>query len=925
MVLRSRASWAAGFLLLLAGACSTPLSAQSPIWVADLSSNDGWYVDDESKPWATDATGVEHDATGGLRFLIDSSRGRGKAVIGHEYPDGILDGAKATHFRVILDTDVPLLVGIYSNDRNGRFYGLPSAPVAAGKGVEALVSVDDVPQGMRGDLIRAKILISGYNADSNVVVRSLELVSRPVIKEQKTRQLLEVAPGLKNLALKSITQATSEESPENNAGAAVDGDLLTRWASAASDAQSITVDLGSAQPVNRAVLYWETAHAADYELLGSVDGENWSSLAKVTDSLGGNESVGFAGTKARFIRMSGARRGTSYGYSLYEFQVCNDPDAKPGVIRSGGTVVPIRPIVGFEPGKGLPSVAKALAIPAVSVMTKEVRKRLPLELVANVQASYANPYDPTDVSVTADFTSPDGKVVTVPAFFYRPFERKIVENQEQLVSSGDGEWRVRFTPQVLGAWSCVVRAKDRTGSTESAPVLLSVADSKAGGFVHVVEPEKRYFADEAGDLYFPIGLNIAWFSEGGGRGNLQTLEYDRCLEDLAANGGNFVRIWMCSWAFAPEWSDTGLGNYDVRQPRLWRLDHILNRCDELGIKVMLCFANHGAFSTTTNAEWNGNPYNAANGGPCNSPEDFLTNAEARRFWKQRVRYIAARYAAHPSIFAWEWFNEMEYANGFISPEFAPWVAEMTATIREYDPYKHPVTTSSSALGGPLIWDPPSIEFTQAHSYESGNWTVTIEQAAKKTRNGWKKPFMFGEFGMSAQGNGLLDEGWYLHNGNWSSFFAGSGGGAMTWWWDSLVFASEPSLAHRYRGFAKFLAGENPHRGDIALRREAVKAPDGTRLEARFLDADGTTYLWLRRPDATEVGAHLLAKQGSWWQTVSGVSVPLTDIADATSIEWWNTETGEIVGRESFGTSPKAVAVPPFEADIAAKIRRNDAP
>jgi hypothetical protein len=44
----------------------------------------------------------------------------------------------------------------------------------------------------------------------------------------------------------------------------VDGNPSARWASEWSDAQSITVDLGSVQQVGRVILSWEAAYGKGY-------------------------------------------------------------------------------------------------------------------------------------------------------------------------------------------------------------------------------------------------------------------------------------------------------------------------------------------------------------------------------------------------------------------------------------------------------------------------------------------------------------------------------------------------------------------------------------------------------------------------------------------------------------------------------------
>jgi len=115
----------------------------------------------------------------------------------------------------------------------------------------------------------------------------------------------------------SSTQLLTSYTP----GKAVDGNDSTRWASSWSDNQQITVDLGSSQPVGRVILHWESAYGRSYRIDVSSDGSAWTTVFSTTTGDGGTDVLTFPATTARYVRMLGVARGTSYGYSLYEFEV----------------------------------------------------------------------------------------------------------------------------------------------------------------------------------------------------------------------------------------------------------------------------------------------------------------------------------------------------------------------------------------------------------------------------------------------------------------------------------------------------------------------------------------------------------------------------------------------------------------------------
>ncbi len=106
---------------------------------------------------------------------------------------------------------------------------------------------------------------------------------------------------------------------------AIDGRLDTRWSSAYTDPQTLTVDLGRIQPIARIVLEWEAAYGREYVLQSSEDGATWTDIVHVTDGDGDQDDHRAAVT-GRFVRMQGLRRGTQWGYSLYELWVFDHDD-----------------------------------------------------------------------------------------------------------------------------------------------------------------------------------------------------------------------------------------------------------------------------------------------------------------------------------------------------------------------------------------------------------------------------------------------------------------------------------------------------------------------------------------------------------------------------------------------------------------------
>ncbi|WP_405431549.1 penicillin acylase family protein [Micromonospora sp. NBC_00617] len=115
----------------------------------------------------------------------------------------------------------------------------------------------------------------------------------------------------------SSTQFLTSYTPDK----AVDGSLGSRWASSYNDNQWLRIDLGAARTVSRAVLRWESAYATSYRIEVSGDGSSWTPVFATTTGNGGVDNATFAPVTARYVRVYGVKRATSYGFSLYEFEL----------------------------------------------------------------------------------------------------------------------------------------------------------------------------------------------------------------------------------------------------------------------------------------------------------------------------------------------------------------------------------------------------------------------------------------------------------------------------------------------------------------------------------------------------------------------------------------------------------------------------
>jgi beta-glucosidase len=129
----------------------------------------------------------------------------------------------------------------------------------------------------------------------------------------------------RNLALGRPVTASSVEKDDTQAEKAVDDSMDTRWSSKFSDPQWISVDLGKVMKVNRVGLRWEAAYASAYTIEVSTDGTTWREVYSTEAGQGEEETVTFDPVDARYVRLTGRKRGTEFGYSLFDFAIYGPP------------------------------------------------------------------------------------------------------------------------------------------------------------------------------------------------------------------------------------------------------------------------------------------------------------------------------------------------------------------------------------------------------------------------------------------------------------------------------------------------------------------------------------------------------------------------------------------------------------------------
>lgn len=414
-----------------------------------------------------------------------------------------------------------------------------------------------------------------------------------------------------------------------------------------------------------------------------------------------------------------------------------------------------------------PLLLSAPAIDAIVWSENDVAVGRMAEARIEARATFKDPDDPADVRLDATIVAPDGTAIELPGF------------------RDDAGWRVRWTPLAEGEHRVSFRLTDKTGVADAERRIRAGAAS-GPGFVGISTRDRRYFAFRKGDRsFFPIGTNLGW----GGTADAR----DGWITKLAANGGNWIRIWL-----APGWTTfgieeagpvaegKGLGRY--RRGKFAELDRLMRTCREKDVYVQFCLQSYNDFrDRDAFNEWEKSPWNLANGGPLRIWSELWDDEDADRLMRRKLRTLVARYAADPNLFAWEFFNEVDMTRDYRTDRVRGWHVRMAAELDRLDPYDHPRTTSFAAPAGDRAIDTlPGLDFVQSHTYDGDPVAVVASTHARKL--GYGKPHFFGEVGADAGGprDDVDPDGLQFRDPMWISLAWGLSGAAMPWWWDSYI-------------------------------------------------------------------------------------------------------------------------------------------
>ncbi len=553
------------------------------------------------------------------------------------------------------------------------------------------------------------------------------------------------------------------------------------------------------------------------------------------------------------------------------------------------------------------------------------------EITFSLDRAYDNPFDPDQVEVAALITPPSGRTRSVPGFIYQAYQRLTRNGAGYLVPTGARVWKIRFAPTEVGKHYYRIVVRD--GQTLHMRLRsFEVVKSSRRGPVRVSQKNWRYFEFANGDFFYPIGFNMhapydrmyAGFRHTTLSPKAGLAQYERIMPKMAANGLNFIEVWMSAWWLALEWSPQhnffhGLGRYNLQNA--WKLDKLLELADRQNMYVHLVVQNHGMLSLWSDSEWADNPYNQKQGGFLRTPEEFFTSPRAIELFKKKLRYIVARWGYSDRLFGLELMSELDLTGNSWSftrsPAKVSWHRTMAAYIKQIAPHPPLVTTHYSSgyyREDPLLVGLPGIDYTVTDGYRADQAAhkdiVQVVHDTWRFNQQFKKPTFITEYGgrNSVESAAVLEMD--LHCGMWASYVSPTSAIPLFWWFH---FIEDENQYFRFRSLAAFDAGLD--RRGLGLRPRAVTfAGDGGLLAAQCMAGPKAALLWIYDKG--------LPREKKAFKPMRGVNASFSALQPgAYRVLFWDTRAGRAIAERRVEVAPGAftLELPEFTKDLACKI------
>lgn len=238
-----------------------------------------------------------------------------------------------------------------------------------------------------------------------------------------------------------------------------------------------------------------------------------------------------------------------------------------------------------------------------------------------------------------------------------------------------------------------------------------------------VAPGGRYFETFDNQPFLMVGANdaITWPGLAGLYRRRDVAGVENYLQSLAENGVTMLRL-MLEYAHRDgRYFERRAGTFNPEMVRLW--DDLFARCERFGLRVLLAPWDNFWMAR----RWKNHPYNAANGGPAQSPAAFFTDEATIAATIKRLQFVARRWGGSGAFAAWDLFNEIDPHWGGTASQQGEVIARLSEAVRETELHYHGWTRPQTvSIYGPqpqddyqeLIFRHPSLDFASTHIYHA---------------------------------------------------------------------------------------------------------------------------------------------------------------------------------------------------------------
>lgn len=342
----------------------------------------------------------------------------------------------------------------------------------------------------------------------------------------------------------------------------------------------------------------------------------------------------------------------------------------------------------------------------------EIAQKVDLFIKTNGEQG-TNPYLEWELAVKVIFTHEQTQETdTIDAFYYQNFRRYNNYEGDNLPKPKNGigysdkeyqnlgDWELtptayqfvaRFVAMKFGQWNYQVVIEQGEEHVYFPQKTFVVNENKTNPFIKI-SPQGR-FLEHQNTIFQPIGCNISWpetkmafdsvflsynqwqddkgvkhvLPENYRRITVAPRVYEKYNEyvlKMNRYGANWFRIIMSPQSSDIEFEE--LGNYTKRLHQAYELDSLVSLAEANDFFLHWCMQIHYTFKnkvySITDWDWDDtegtNVYAYKKAFNLNEPVDFFKSEDAKKYYKQRMRYILSRWGYSSNIGLFEIMSEI---------------------------------------------------------------------------------------------------------------------------------------------------------------------------------------------------------------------------------------------------------------------------